>query len=266
MKIKEIDGVQNIILEENDRVILRSPEQASGVEVSYNNGLLDIESNAGIINQIKGAGLLEKVYIPPVITSEEIVGMCDEWFSIFDECLEHFGKIVDSSDKNTGLLSLRLSFNEYFDYNSNRKGRTINLELVNSMGALVHKGISIEVDNNDEDIYKYLYTLVVSKFLEVFCEGSTVNIEMNDTVYGKGSSIKKMCPGSMPVALNIIVYHNYGIPFDSIIDDAKQAICSRSFASSNFERSIERARKQYCSIFPESEKAKTFKLHQAEDK
>ena len=64
MKFENIDGVQHIILEENDKISLKTEDAfASGsINVECENGCLNISGDSLLINKISGEGMLEKLF------------------------------------------------------------------------------------------------------------------------------------------------------------------------------------------------------------
>ena len=107
MKFKKIDGVQYIILEEDDRVCITTPDELdkSQVEIKEKDKKLDISGNSSIVSSIQGDGMLEKVYIPPVVSAKKIIEKCDNWFDMFKKVHDTFKKIVVTGHSLGGALA-----------------------------------------------------------------------------------------------------------------------------------------------------------------
>lgn len=75
MKFENINGVQHIILEENDKISITTKDSHGDmtVDVECQNHGLNITGSSSLINTIKGNGILEKVFIQPTLSTDEII-------------------------------------------------------------------------------------------------------------------------------------------------------------------------------------------------
>lgn len=96
MKLEKIDGKQFIILEDNDKIYLTTAKEMgkNSITITEDNDRIKIFGNSPLVNSISGKGMLEKVYIPPVISSEDIISKCDEWLEMFKQVHDVFKKLV----------------------------------------------------------------------------------------------------------------------------------------------------------------------------
>ena len=87
MKFEKIDGVQYIVLDKNEEVYVTKSEKKNErqIKIKNNDDGLEISGNSSIVSSIRGEGMLEKVYIPPVLSSDEIIEKCDKWLDMFKQ-------------------------------------------------------------------------------------------------------------------------------------------------------------------------------------
>ena len=279
MKIEDIDGTKAIILEENDTLILRTPNKPASVEVRYKDGSLDIEGPSSIIREIRGQGLLEKVHIPPVLPSEEILANCDEWFDLFSQCLNYFSILVVSDQYREQSMTMEVRFTKVFDSKTSSTLGTIKL-LLSHLGTPIQEGPSIIVDEKNESVYKYLCGLVISKYIETNCNFEPINtgISWNKAIYSADYAHCKPVPKKMDLynlieewgyqdfILSLLKCHNLNIEPDQVLNNLRCDIAPQAFESDFFDRSLARSRRQYSHIFPNSERAKKYKLDQKDDR
>lgn len=167
MKFEKIDGVQYIILEENDKICITTPDELykKRVEIKEKNKKLAISANSSIVSSICGEEILEKVYIPPVVSSEEIIEKCDKWFDIFKQVHDKFKEKVLTDKYRKQKVVMELSFSEFSLLSDNNiKGRRIDLYLMQPAG-IFKEGVSISINEANEDIYSYLVACVLDYYI-----------------------------------------------------------------------------------------------------
>lgn len=171
MKFERIDGVQHIVLEENDRICITTPDKLNKtqVEIKEKDLELEISGDSSIVSSIRGEGMLEKVYIPPVQSSEEIIEKCDKWFDIFKQVHDTFKKLVLTDKYRKQNVSMQLAFPS-----SNVGGKAIHLNLV-QYGYIFREGVTISIDETNKDVYSYL----VARVLDYYVSQNFVNKEID---------------------------------------------------------------------------------------
>ena len=198
MKFKKIDGVQYIILEEDDRVCITTPDELdkSQVEIKEKDKKLDISGNSSIVSSIQGDGMLEKVYIPPVVSAKKIIEKCDNWFDMFKKVHDTFKKIVVTDEYRNQNVTMELSFANiysFFDKNIN-KARIINLDL-KQYGITLKEGVTISIDEANKDIYSYLVASVLDYYVSKNLEDKEIDLmDFNGVLYsnigaGRGATV-----------------------------------------------------------------------------
>lgn len=203
MKFEEIDGVQYIVLEKNDRVCITTFDELdeTQIEIKERNKKLDISGNSSIINSIRGEGMLEKVYIPPVVSSKEIIKKCDNWLDMFKKVHDTFKKMVLTDKYRKQKVVMELSFPTIFSFSdSNVKGRTINLDL-KQYGTTLKEGVTILIDDENEDIYSYLVASVLDYYVSENLNGEEINLLGFN--YVLHSNIKNEEGATIPITANL---------------------------------------------------------------
>ena len=68
MKFEKIGKRQYIVLEENDKIFLTTPEKLddADIEITRKDDGISISGDSSLVKSIRGDGMLEKVYIQPV--------------------------------------------------------------------------------------------------------------------------------------------------------------------------------------------------------
>ena len=105
--------------------------------------------------------MLERVYIPPVVSSEDIINKCDKWIEMFKKVHDVFKKLVLSEKYRKQKIVMELSFTKFFTFTDSRKGNSINLDL-KRYGDIIQEGVTISIDEINSDIYAYLMANVIS--------------------------------------------------------------------------------------------------------
>lgn len=261
MTIEDTEGVKSILLEDNEKIIISTPGSFRNITVINNDDLLNIVGSSDIIGCIKGRGLLDKVYIPPVVPREEILEKCDEWLAMFDRVLKYFSGFVEEEKSLAEKIQLLVYFGEYSPLDTGNSGQTIKISLASKYGVIL-EGVSIEVDNQNENIYKYLVAEVISRFLSLNCQGQKFKIDANwdgnirSNKCNRSSSIHSLLSASLTqktdyyaIIAAILKCHNLDLPFEQIIDNLRCAVSSQPMVSNSLEESIVRSRRQCSHIF-----------------
>ena len=187
MKFEKIDGVQYIVLEKNDEICITTPDELEQkqIEIRNNDEGLEISGNSSIISSIRGEGMLEKVYIPPqVISSEEIIEKCDKWIDMFKQVHDTFKKLVLTDEYRKQHVVMELSFPTFFSFTDrNVKGRVIDLVL-KQYGTILKEGVTISIDEANEDVYSYLVASVLDYYVSQNLEGQQIDLmDFNSVLY-----------------------------------------------------------------------------------
>ncbi len=256
MKIKNINGTIEITLEDSDKVILKtSKSDDKAVKISATGDGLDICGNDQIINKISGEGMLEKVYLPPILSKEEIIAKCDEWLDMFKKIYDIFSNQVLTPEYKNNNISLKLSFGTYFS--DDDEGRTIDLDLYN-FGNYVKYGATLSIKDKDMDIYRYIVARVLEYYLSQNLSGKKIDYVMNwngqlysnkDSSNGIVSILANLCSLTEEASLNRLVYsilanHNISVPLDQIIANLMANIKNRPMPI-KLEDSINFTKRQY---------------------
>ena len=179
MKFVKIDGVQYIVLEENDKICITTPaalSQKQKLEFKSNGEVLEFFGNSSVVSYIRGHGMLEKVYIPPVVSSEEIIKKCDEWLDMFKEVHDAFKKLVLTDKYRKQNVVMKLYFSTFFSSTDrNDKGRSIDLDL-KQFGTTLKEGVTISIDESNEDVYSYLVASVLDYYVSQNLGGQQIDL------------------------------------------------------------------------------------------
>lgn len=271
MKIEKIDGEQFIVLEENDSISITTKDQLGkdSIRIIENKGNINISGDSSFINSIFGEGMLEKVYIPPVISKEKIIAKCDEWLDMFREVYDMFSSLVSSDKYRKQKVILNLSFPTFFSHNG--KGNSISLDLV-QYGTVIQEGVDISVDQIDEDIYDYLMANVLDYVLSESYKDTPINyldVNWNHSLDLQISDLRREKPtifmanlsnllestSRSRIVTSILGNHNLGVGSKQVISNLKDRITSRQL-SDVLINSIDYSSKQYEYIVPDSKEEK----------
>lgn len=266
MRIEEIGGKKEIVLDENDSITLSTENDAWKIVVSCESDKLNISGSSLAIGQIRGKGMLEKVYIPPVLSYGELVVRCEEWLDMFNEELEYFRDFVRrESFHSDSKIMLEVNFNIFHSTIDSTVGRTIRIDLVSST-SVVQEGASIYVDDENGALYGYLVASVVSKYLSVCRDAIKVDIGISwdKNLHDCSRDLSTMYLSNLlqdseysKIIYQIIGCHNIGISTDQIISDLREQIMPQCLLSSNFDDSITRSKRRHENIISEKEKKLT---------
>ena len=246
MKFVKINGIQYIVLEENDKVCITTPDELNKTQIEINEKekKLDISGNCSIVNSIKGDYMLEKIYIPRVLSSREIIEKCDKWFNMFKQVHDVFKKMVLSNEYREQNITMELSFTKFISMvDKNIKGRIISLDL-KQHSIIIKEGVTISIDEENEDIYSYLVACVIDYYISQNYGDEKIDLmRFNGALY---SNVKRDRGNVVPmiaflgtltesieysrIISSIICNHNLGESSEQIIDNLKNSICNQQIS------------------------------------
>lgn len=264
MKIKNVNGINHIILENNEKIKI-SPNQLEGsIVIECDDDALNISGTSDVVGSIRGNGMLEKVYIPPVLSHEEIVEKCDEWLEIFKSVHDKFRELVLDENYKKQSVTMELTFYEYFSIDdSTKKGRKIDLDLVR-YGKIIQEGVTISVDYVNDAVFKYLLANVVSYYVSVNYENAIIHDEdfsWNNVLYSGDNGKEMFCnlrgvyenSNYTQILSSILTNHNLNVSSAQTIENVKNQIHNQALTDC-FDESIKYSSIQYDYIFPKTEK------------
>lgn len=242
MKFEKQDGVQYIILEKNDKVCITTSDKLNKtqVEIKEKDKRLEIYGNSSIVNSIRGEGMLEKVYIPPVVSSKEIIEKCDKWFDMFKQVHDTFKKLVLTEKYIKQDITMDLLFSTFFSFSdSNIKGRSIYLNL-KQYGRTIIEGVTISIDEANEDVYAYLVARVLDYYVsQNLCDKTIELLNFNGILYSnekKYGLISPMIaqlssltesPQYYKIVASILGNHNIGESSEQLINNLRNKISNQ---------------------------------------
>ena len=214
--------------------------------------------------------MLERVYIPPVVSSEDIINKCDKWIEMFKKVHEVKKKLVLSEKYRKQKIVMELSFTKFFTFTDSRKGNSINLDL-KRYGDIIQEGVTISIDEINSDIYAYLMANVISYYISknykdtiidysdlswnyiLFSNIKTPKFEIDPII----SSLSTLydSPNYSRIIKSILGSHNLGIPTDQIISNLRNKISSQQI-STEIDKLIDYSSRQCEFIVKDSEKEK----------
>lgn len=269
MRFENVNGIQHIILNESDKVSITTESELKkmSIDIECENDRLNISGNSSLVNKISGDGMLDKVFIQPTLSSNEIIEKCDQWLEMFRKVHDKFGVLVLSNKYRQLNVTMELSFNDFFISDKSLKGKTIELNL-KQLDTIIQEGVTISVDDNNETIYKYILANVLEHYLSVNYAYSIVNtydFSWNHILY---SNFKRQNKSTVPALCNlnmfyesseysriitsIIANHNLGQNSKQIITSLRNAIYNQQL-SEKFNRSIDYSNLQFDCIMSDIE-------------
>ena len=269
MRFENVNGIQHIILNESDKVSITTESELKkmSIDIECENDRLNISGNSSLVNKISGDGMLDKVFIQPTLSSNEIIEKCDQWLEMFRKVHDKFGVLVLSNKYRQLNVTMELSFNDFFISDKSLKGKTIELNL-KQLDTIIQEGVTISVDDNNETIYKYILANVLEHYLSVNYAYSIVNtydFSWNHILY---SNFKRQDKSTVPALCNlnkfyesseysriitsIIANHNLGQNSKQIITSLRNAIYNQQL-SEKFNRSIDYSNLQFDCIMSDIE-------------
>lgn len=248
MKFKKIDGVQYIILEKNDEICIATHDELmkKHIDIKSNGECLDISGNSSIVSSIHGEGMLEKIYIPPVVSSEEILEKCDNWLDMFKQVHDTFKKLVLTDEYRKQDITMELSFPTYFSFTDNNvKGRIIDLDL-KQQGTIINEGMTISIDEANEDVYSYLVASVLDYYVSQNLKNKIINImDFNNILYssemhenGKSKPMIALLgsltesPDYYKIVASVLGNHNVGESSEQLIANLRKRISNQQIGDS----------------------------------
>lgn len=205
--------------------------------------------------------MLEKVYIPPVVSSKEIIEKCDNWFDMFKQVHDTFKKLVLTDGYRKQDVVMELSFANFFSLSdSNIKGRTINLAL-KQYGTILKEGVTISIDEANEDVYSYLVACVLDYYVsQNFGDKEVDLINFDSILYSNeehegGATVPMLARlGSLTdspeydrIVANILGNHNIGESSEQIINNLRNRISNQQIGD-RMESSISHSSSQCAHI------------------
>lgn len=273
MKFEKIDGEQFIILEDNDRICLTTAGKLgeNSITITENKDKINLSGDSALVNSIRENGMLEKVYIPPVISSEDIISKCDKWLEMFKQVHDVFRKLVLSEKYRKQNIRMELSFTQFFSWtDSNIKGKSINLDL-KQYRNIIQEGVTISIDEINADIYAYLMANVLDDYISKNYNDTQIDyldIDWNHTLYSnadvpRGQTVPMLSELSTlydsvdysKIVTSLLGCHNLGVSVDQIISNLRNRITSQQL-SERIDKSIDYSGKQYEYIVVDSKKEK----------
>lgn len=244
MKFNKINGVQYIVLEENDEICVTTPNELTqnGIKIKSNDSGLEISASSSIVSSIRGEGLLDKVYIQPVVSSEEIIEKCNKWLDMFKQVHDTFKNLVLTDEYRKQDVVMYLSFPTFFGYdNDNTRGKAICLEL-RQHSNILNEGVSIKLDSVNEDVYSYLVASVLDYYVSQNLEGQQIDLMDDKNILY--SNAKKMDEKWVTVPMlaklyplidsdyywivnNIISNHNLGESSEQLVENLRNRISNQ---------------------------------------
>ena len=232
-----------IVLGENDEIKIKLPNRCEAITIKSDGKNIDISGGSELIGSIKGTGMLEKVDIPPVISSLDIIEKCDKWLEMFRKIHDKFRELVLTDEYREQNVVMKLSFSSFFSFeDSNIKGRTIDLDL-KQYSTIIQKGVTISIDEANEDVYAYLVANVLDYYVSKNYKGTKINnmsMHFNDILYSNESKDKEtvvpMLAGICSlmesselsrVVNSILGAHNLGVSSKQIIANLRNRISNQ---------------------------------------
>ena len=112
-----------------------------------------------------------------IIKKEEIIELCDKWIEMFKKVHDVFKEVVLDKEYIDQDITMKLSFNRTIS-NLKTKQKTIDLEIY-LHGISIIKGITIALENKNEEVYKYLVANVLNYFILTNCKDTLINYHDN---------------------------------------------------------------------------------------
>ncbi len=260
MKFKKIDGVQYLLLEKNDEICITSPDQLimdKQIKIKSNGKELEISGNSTIVSSIRGEGMLEKVYIPPVIPSEEIIEKCDKWLDMFKQVHDTFKKLVLTDEYRKQHVTMELSFPLFYSASDCAlKGKSIHLDLKQN-DTILTEGVTISIDEANDDVYAYLAASALNYYISQNLGNKQIDLtNFTGTLYSD-EKCERYTVVPMLAAVGSIIYnsskyfkivyrimgnHNIGESSEQLIANLKNLISNQQISDridSNIDYSSE---------------------------
>ena len=255
MKFEEYEGKQVIVIEDSEKVLIKTPEREEYIELENDNEQINITGDSSLVGEIYGDGMLQKVYIQPFSSKEEIIDKCEAWLMIFRKTLDIFREAVFYPRFREQEVYMNLSFSKkVYDEAKDLGADTITLNLIKN-GLVVEKGVGIVVPSSDKGVFNYLMASVIAYYLQENYGNYKIeryqSINWEKKLFHKDinrysgriifTDLEPLYEDSERVEIcsRLIANHNLGIEPDQIIGTLKDKIESQrlsdSFLKSNDE-------------------------------
>ncbi len=248
MKFKDINGVPTITLEESDKLIIQLPNSYEAITIKRNGKKIDISGGSELIDSIIGNGMLEKIYIPPVTSSQDIIDKCNKWLEMYRKIHDKFKELVLKEEYREQNVTMKLSFFKYPPYEDGGNKREIIKLVLNQCSTIIQEGATISIDEANENVYAYLVANVIDYYVQNNYKETKINnmsVNFNNVLYsnekkGKGTTspiIALLDPLMESLKLyevvnSILVAHNLGISSKQIIDNLRNRISNQQIGDS----------------------------------
>ena len=151
--------------------MIKKDDEPYAITITRNGDKVDISGVSDIIGSIKGAGMLEKICVPPVISSQDIIDKCDRWLEMFRKIHDKFKELVLKDKYREQSITMVVSFEA--PKNGIKPG-TISLAL-NRYNITIQDGANIKVDAIDKDVYAYLVANVLDYYVSKNYKDTKIN-------------------------------------------------------------------------------------------
>ena len=245
MKFENENGEQILILEKNDKIKIKTSGEFKSITLKSDGEKIDISGSSELVGSIKGLGMLEKMYIPPVVSSQDIIEKCDKWLEMFRKIHDRFKELVLKDEYRKQNITMDLSFPSFLSLNGD--GRIIDLDLT-QFNTILQDGVHISIDEANEDVYAYLVANVLDYYVSKNYVGTKINnmsMDFNGVLY---SNEPKIDGSTVPmiaglnslmesfklsrVVNGIIGVHNLGLSSKQIIDNLRNKISDQQIGDS----------------------------------
>lgn len=269
MKFRKKNGIVTIVLEKDEKLKLETTNGIEAINFKSDGDKISIIGGSNLINSIKGEGMLEKVEVLPVVSSNDIIAKCDQWLDMFRKIHDKFKELVLTEEYRKGHMVMQLNFCDTLSFDdSTNRGKSIDLD-IKLFDTIVLEGITINIPDNNESVYVYLLANVLSYYVSSnFRETKIDLMRFNGFIYSDEQKddrvtapmVANVAGFEKNVRLNRIVYsilqtYNLNIPTDQIIDNAKQSITNQPIGDC-LDHYIEYSERQYNHIFEKSPERK----------
>jgi len=247
MNIVKKDGAQCIVLEEGEKIYVTTPNrlEEDRIEIKGQGERIDISGNSSIVNAIYGEGMLEKVCISPaILSSEEIIKKCDLWLDMFKQVHDAFKKLVLTDKYREQQVRMELYSSNFFSYtDKDLKGKTIDLNLQRN-NTILKEGVTISIDEANEDVYSYLAASVLDYYVSQNLEGQQIDLmDFNGVLYStekhkQGTAVPIYAnfisltesPKYRKIVTSILINHNLGESSEQLIANLRNRISNQQIS------------------------------------
>lgn len=195
----------------------------------------------------------EKVNIPQVVSSEEIIEKCDKWLDIFKQVHDAFKKLVLTDEEyRKQKVVMTLCFPHFSSFSScddnDNVIRGIDLAIRRLDGTIFKKGVNISLNEENDDVYAYLVSSVLDYYISQNLENIEIDLEGSDdflyifdgNLYSNADPEKYITEPILArlglltesceyyeIVANIIGNHNMGKSSEQLIADLRNRISNQ---------------------------------------